>query len=69
MNDDPETHVTYCNPAVQRYRTGAQRGAWQCCMQHEVSRVAHIQEPKLIRKDLLAKRGDGEEYTACNTSV
>ena len=29
--------------ATPRHRTGAQRGAWRCCMQHEVGRIAHIQ--------------------------
>ena len=32
--------------AETRYRTGAQRGVWLCCMQHEVGRVALITNPK-----------------------
>ena len=32
--------------AETRYRTGAQRGAWLCCMQHEVGRVALITNPR-----------------------
>ena len=32
--------------AETRYRTGAQRGVWLCCMQHEVGRVALITNPR-----------------------